>query len=259
MLNASKVLANIPVGLRDPLFQSYQDIVTNFAEHRWEPSELNGGKFCEIVYTIIYGAIKGTFAAKPSKPPNMVKACSDLEKLPANPTRIGDRSLRILIPRTLMALYDIRNNRGVGHAGGDVNPNFMDATVVCSIASWVLAELVRIFHHVSTNEAQETVDALVQRKISLVWDLGDIKRVLDPKMKKDHQVLLLLYTKPAWMTEGDLLKSVEYSDATLFRANILRSLHKKRLIEYDEDQQKARISPSGSQYVERQIIKTQTP
>lgn len=258
MLDASKVFAHIPAGLRDPLFESYQEIVTNFAEHRWEPSELNGGKFCEIVYTIIHGSIKGAFAAKPSKPANMVKACTDLEKTPASPIRVGDRSLRILIPRTLMTLYDIRNNRGVGHAGGDVNPNLMDATVVCSTAGWVLAELIRIFHQVSINEAQETVDALVERRVSLVWDVGHIKRVLDPKMKKDDQTLLLLYTKPGWMPEDDLFRSVEYSDVTLFRTNILRVLHKKRLIEYDDAQGQARISPLGSQHVEKQIIKTRT-
>src|SRR5882762_10299640 len=154
MLNSSKVLTGIPAGLRDPLLQSYQEIVTNFAEHRWEPSELNGGKFCEVAYTIINGCIKGSFPSKPSKPSNMVDACRGLEATKADPQRVGDRSLRVLIPRTLQALYEIRNNRGVGHVGGDVDPNLMDATAVYSNASWILAELVRVFHNVKTPEAQ---------------------------------------------------------------------------------------------------------
>jgi hypothetical protein len=171
MLDASKVLLGIPVGLRDPLLKSYQEIGTNFAEHRWEPSELNGGKLCEVVYTIIAGTLKGVYASKPSKPANMVQACQDLEKTRSDPQRVGDRSLRILIPRTLVALYEIRNNRGVGHTGGDVDPNFMDATAVYGMASWTLAELVRIFHGVSTQEAQETADVLVERKLTLVWQM----------------------------------------------------------------------------------------
>jgi len=258
MLDASKVLTGIPVGLRDPLFQSYQEIVTNFAEHRWEPSELNGGKFCEVVYTIIHGYIKGVFAAKPSKPSNMVDACRALEKMSPDPNRLGDRSLRILVPRVLQALYDIRSNRGVGHAGGDVDPNFMDATVVSGMASWILAELVRIFHGISTKEAQETVDALVERKIGLVWEVERTKRVLDPDMNKNDQALVLLYSKPAWVTEGDLFTWVEYSDPNMFRKNILRVLHKARLIEYDGEQHRARISPLGSKHVEQEIIKTRT-
>src|SRR5271165_5339770 len=116
MLDSSKVLTGIPAGLRDPLFQSYEEIVTNFAEHRWEPAELNGGKFCEVVYTILQGCLNGAFASKPTKPKDMVAACRALESVPPNPSRAGDHSLRILIPRILLGLYDIRNNRGVGHA-----------------------------------------------------------------------------------------------------------------------------------------------
>ena len=98
MLDSSKVLAAIPPGLRDPLLQSYQEIGENFAERRWEPSELNGGKFCEVVYTIIAGTLKDSYASKPSKPGNMATACRDLENTSADPNRVGDRSLRILIP-----------------------------------------------------------------------------------------------------------------------------------------------------------------
>src|SRR5262249_22029655 len=128
MIDSAKILTTLPGGLRGPLLQSYQEIARNYAEHRWEPSELNGGKFSEVVYTIIEGSIKATFSTKPVKPKDMLKACRELEVLPADPHRVGDRSLRILIPRTLQALYEIRNNRNVGHLGGDVDPNFSDAT-----------------------------------------------------------------------------------------------------------------------------------
>jgi len=60
----------------------------------------------------------------------------------------------VLIPRLLPVLYEIRNNRGVGHVGGDVDPNHMDAEAVQAMASWVMAELVRIFHGVKTEEAR---------------------------------------------------------------------------------------------------------
>ena len=135
----------------------------------------------------------------------------------------------------------------------------MDATAVYGMASWTLAELVRIFHGISTKEAQETVDALVERKLGLVWEVDQIKRVLDPDMKNDDQTLVLLYSKPAWVPEKDLLRWVEYSNATVFRKNILRVLHKSRLIEYDPQLQRARISPLGARHVEQQILKTQTP
>ena len=73
------------------------------------------------------------------RPSNFVEACRRLESNSGGP-----RSFKILIPRLLPLLYEIRNNRNVGHVGGDVDPNHMDATTVLAIVAWVMAELVRV-------------------------------------------------------------------------------------------------------------------
>lgn len=252
-IDPSKLLAAIPAGLRDPLLETYREIASNFAEHRWEPSELNGGKFCECAYWICHGFITGTYAAKPSKPPNMRDNCRDLEKM-SSTGKPGDRSLRILIPRLLPALYEIRNNRGVGHVGGDVDPNLMDATAVYSNASWILAELARVFHNLKTTEAQATVDGLVERKTPLIWSLGTAKRVLDTDLSAADQTLLLLHQALGWVPEADLVKSVEYSNASVYRAKVLAKLHMARMIEFDKAGPRAHISPKGSAHVEEKII-----
>ena len=259
MIDPLVALKSLPSGLRDELLRTYREIARNFSERRWEPSELNGGKFCEVVYSIVAGCISGTFPATATKPKSMVDACRALENTPPNPSRPGDRSLRILIPRVLIALYEIRNNRGVGHIGGDVDPNFLDATAVYGMASWTLAELIRIFHGLTTQEAQEVVDALVERKNPLVWDIAGVKRVLDPSMKSADQVLLLLHAQASWLPEGDLLRSIEYSNATVFRDKVLGPLHRERLLEYDNKQHRVHISPTGSDYVEKHILKTRSP
>lgn len=45
------VLAAIPTRLRDELIAALNEVLRNYRERRWEPSELNGGKLCEVVYT----------------------------------------------------------------------------------------------------------------------------------------------------------------------------------------------------------------
>ena len=256
MIDSAKLLAGIPAGLRDPLITSLQEIAANYAEHRWEPAELNGGKLCEVAFTIIDGALKGAFAAKPSKPANMVDSCRALEKIPPSASRVGDRSLRVLIPRILTALYEIRNNRNVGHVGGDVDPNYLDATAVLSMSSWVVAELVRVFHNVSTKEAQESVDALIERKLPVIWEVGSVRRVLDSEMPARDQALLLLYQKPGWVNEKDLASWVEYSSLAMFRTRVLRALHTARFIEHDNGSGTARISPKGAREVEERVLKS---
>ncbi len=254
-MDPSRVLAGLPKALRDTLLMSYQEIMSNYLERRWEPAELNGGKFCEAVYSIINGVVKGSFPARATKPVNMVAACRALENEPPDPNRVGDRSLRLLIPRVLPVLYEIRNNRGVGHVGGDVDANHMDAEAVQAMASWVMAELVRIFHGVPTEEAQQTVDALIERKSPVIWEVEGAKRVLDPKMGAKSQVLMFLHHSTAWVSGTHLFQWVEYSNASAFRSKVLMPLHKDRFIEFDTDQDRARISPRGAKEVEEKLLK----
>jgi hypothetical protein len=254
VIDPSRVLAGLPPGLRDELLKAYQEIMKNYLERRWEPSELNGGKFCEVVYSIVSGAIRGAFPAKASKPANMLAACQAIEKAPKT-TRPDDHSLRVLIPRTLPALYDIRNNRGVGHVGGDVDPNPMDAEAVRAVASWMMAELVRIFHGITTKQAQEVVDALVERKTPLIWEVEGVKRVLDSSMSAKDQVLLLLHHSTGWVVVADLLRWVEYSSASNLRRSVLAPLHEVRMIEFDAEEGRAKISPVGVEEVEARLLK----
>ncbi|MFO0994905.1 MAG: hypothetical protein U1E67_23580 [Hyphomicrobiales bacterium] len=259
MLDPTKLLSGLPAALRAELLQSFEAIASNYAEHKWGPAELNGAKFCEVMYSILQGTLVGPMPAKASKPANIVLACQNLEKVAPDPTRVGDRSLRILIPRMIPPLYEIRNNRNVGHVGGDVDPNFMDATAVYGMASWMLAELIRIFHNVPTNEAQEVVDTLVERKHPLIWEVGGQRRILEPSMPPKDQVLVHLHGKATWVAAKDLTSWIEYSTVGNLRAKILKTLHTSRLIEFDSLNDRARLSPLGAKDVEDRILKPRTP
>jgi hypothetical protein len=203
------------------LLDALREIVMNLRQSRWEPSELNGGKLSEVVYTILRGHVDGSFQAKPSKPSNMVDACRALEQAPST----FPRSVRIQIPRMLVALYEIRNNRGVGHVGGDVDPNHMDAVAVVYMAKWLVAELVRIFHGVDTTTASEIVDALVEREIPIVWEVDEKKkRVLSANMSRPRKTLLLLYATPGPVLDSTLAEWVENPNLSNYRRDVLHRL-----------------------------------
>jgi hypothetical protein len=247
VINEKALLPGLPVGLRTPLFQCFTEITRNFREGRWEPSELNGGKLCEIVYCILKGHVDGSFPAKPHKPRNMVFACNDL----ANTPTTFPESVRILVPRMLLALYDVRNNRGVGHAGAEVNPNHMDSVAVLYMSKWVMAEIIRIFHGVDIDTATATVEALIDRALPVVWEVDGKMRVLKTSLSAREQTLVLLYHNMAAISDEVLLEWLEYSNATRFRTQILSKLHSERLIEYNA--QMAKLSPTGIRYVEQNI------
>jgi hypothetical protein len=243
MITPSQALAALPSGLRAPLLDEYRSITKNFLEHRWSPSELSGGKFCEIVYTVLDGYAAGKYAAVPHKPADFVSACRRLESHGHVP-----RSFQILIPRLLPALYEIRNNRGVGHVGGDVDPNHMDAVAVLSMANWAMAELVRVFHAVSVAEAQGLVDSLAERRVPLVWEGSGVKRVLDPTLALKDQLLLLIATAPMSVLTADLLNWSDYDKKAYF-IRLLRRLHAERYVDLSADETTVQILPPGSRYV----------
>lgn len=243
MLSPDTLLSTLPTGLRTPLIEEYNSIVNNFLEHRWNPSELSGGKFCEIVYTILDGHASETFASSPSKPRDFVTACRGLES-----KAIAPRSFQILIPRLLPTLYEIRNNRGVGHAGGDVNPNPMDATAVLAMASWVMAELIRVFHKATITEAQLAVDSLVERRMPVVWTDGDVRRVLRTDLKLKDQIMLLIGSASASPKVDDLFGWTEYTNRSHFNKTI-RALHSSRFIELKQITGDVTLLPPGADYV----------
>lgn len=243
MLKPEDALKTIPAGLRNPLIAEFTDIVRNFSESKWRPAELSGGRFCEVVYTILDGYAKGAYAAAPAKPRDFVAACRALEGHAGVP-----RSFQILIPRLLPALYEIRNNRDVGHVGGDVVPDLMDSAAVVGVAGWVMAELVRVFHDVRTDEAQELVNNLAERRLPLVWKSGDLRRVLDPAMTLKDQVMLLAGSCTGRVKVADLLTWTDYGNAGYFR-RLLRQLHRQRLVEYYEVEGEIELLPPGGDYV----------
>jgi hypothetical protein len=247
---ASDLLANLPPSLRDDLLRAYNEIVVNYREGRWEPSELNGGKLCEVVYTILRGHVDGAFPATSSKPANMVDACRALEQASGT----FPRSVRVQIPRMLVALYEVRNNRGVAHVGSEVNPNQMDATCVLHMSKWIVSELVRLFHNVDTKTAEAAIDTIVERVLPTVWKVGKRLRVLDTNATMKEKTLLLLYHSAIPLREQDLFGWVEHSNASIYRRDVLRSLHRDKLAEYDEDTRLVHLSPKGIVYVEKNIL-----
>jgi hypothetical protein len=237
-------LLALPTTLRDDLLSAFNEIVKNYREHRWEPSELNGGKLCEATYTICKGWLEdGNYPARAEKPSRFPETCwammSTYQQVPES------RSARVLIPRMMLGLYDIRNNRGVGHAGADVDPNYMDATAVLYTAKWLVAELVRLLHTLTTDEATAIVDGLVEREVAWVWTHGDKKRVLRPGMTWKEQTLALMLTEAGDVAEADLFRWLEHPRLPSFRQDVLRPLHRARLIEYDTGTREARLLPPG--------------
>lgn len=218
------------------IVDSYTEIERNYVLRKWKPSELDAGHFVEAVRRAIDLKLTGTYLPFGRSLSNFNdQELKRLEQLP------GDESYRLLVPRALKAVYNIRNKRGVAHIS-NVNPNELDATYILYSVKWILAELVRLNSGMPPDQTQALVDAVVERHNALIWKEGDITWILDPAMKTRDQVLLILYDQSP-RKAAELREITEYSNPSTFQ-RILNRLHKDKLV-YVHADGTCRLSPKG--------------
>ena len=110
--------------------------------------------------------------------------------------------------------------------------------------------MIRIFHSVTTEEAESAVEALSQREFPLVWEINGKRRVLDNSFSMKDKTLILLYSSVKGLLEQELVDFLEHSNTSVYRRDVLRKLHKDRLLEYDANSKLVCISPKGVNRVE---------
>jgi hypothetical protein len=245
-------LASVPGTFRARLIQTYLNLKKNCIEARYEAAGLVAGKFCEVVLRFLQHKVHGNFTPFGTKITNYADECN---RLITAPTTKGNESERVVLPRALLFLYTMRNKRGIGHVGGDVDANAIDISAMTKTADWIVCELIRINHGLSLEEAQDIVDGLSVRQLPTIWEVAGKKRVLKEGLKAKDQAMLLLYSnQDSAVLLEDLCDWVEYSNSRMFKSVIIRGLHKQRFLEFDEDSESVILSPKGVEYVERNLI-----
>nr|WP_156134575.1 hypothetical protein [Methylobacterium sp. ZNC0032] len=229
------------------MIDEFEQALSEYRAGDWEKVGLKAGKFCEVAYCVCSGHVTGSFASTPNKPNDFKKSCLDLEA--HNKTK--GRSLCIQIPRILLGLYELRNNRSIGHIGGDVSPNHMDAEFFLSGMKWVLAEFVRFFSRLPLDDSRALIEAVTARTFPIIWNNGDARRILDPVKTTPDKVLILLYSEKKPTPIRSLQNWIEYKNTTEFKTKVIIPLHKKALVHFDIQNALVSILPPGQSLVEK--------
>jgi hypothetical protein len=245
-------LGAIPKNFRQKLIEYYLRLKQRLAKRDYEASGLSAGKFCEMVLRTLQHEITGTSISFNKSIGNFYDECRKLIIFSA-PNK--SESLRVIIPRALAFLYTFRNKRSIGHQGGDVDPNAIDAATIARAADWVMCELIRCFHSLSLEDAQALVDSLSIRHLPDIWEVQGRKRVLRSDLESKDKALLLLYscTDLGALSE-DLCLWTKYSSPSMFKTRVLRPLDAAGLVDYDEDIDYVVLSPLGVARVEDKLL-----
>lgn len=251
-----KALNGIPAPIRKHVVSSYLELKAHLSEARHDSAGMSAGKLCEAGIRLLQQRAFGQHTPFGKKIPNFADECRKIISS-QNSAAITD-SEKLILPRALVFLYTMRNTRGIGHIGGDVDPNAIDAAVMGRIADWVICELIRVHHQLSLEEAQDIVDVLAIRQLPDVWEVAGKKRVLKEGLKAKDQALLLLYSaQEGTVLTEDLVTWIEYSNPGVFKAKVLRKLHADRYVEWDKEADSVTLSPKGAKFVEEVLLAAQ--
>ncbi|XBB70062.1 hypothetical protein ABFU82_12355 [Nocardioides sp. WV_118_6] len=185
-LIASFKQAGIPEELVIAMLKDYEENKRRYFLDDLRPAGLNGGRFCEAVTRILQFLATGTYVAL-SDELKVDRVLNQLE----NATQLED-GLRLHVTRAMRLIYGVRNKRDIGHLKGGIDPSLQDATLVVGCLDWILAELVRVAHGVSADDAQAMMADIVTRDVPLIEEIDGQPILLDDIPRGDH-VLALLY------------------------------------------------------------------
>lgn len=208
------ISAGLPQVLVDEVVDAFAEAKRRFYRDDLRPSAIEGGRFSEAVFRVLEWATTKKHVPLGKTLPSVDKLLVALQNAS------GPDSVRLHIPRTLRLIYDIRNKRDVAHLGDGIDPNQQDASLVVRNMEWVLAELVRLYHHVSANEAHGMIADLVSKEVPLIQVFDGFPRVLGKLQASDHVLVLLYWRGTQGATYGDLVAWVRPS----MRKNLQRTL-----------------------------------
>lgn len=168
------------------------------------------GKFVEHTLRAVEFIRTGT---APAEIKNVSTTVKEIEKDAALP-----EALRILVPRVAQALvYDVRSKRGAAHVK-EIDPRYIDTQLAAQAASWVMAELIRLYHVDSEAEVVAAMGALVRAKAPMV-EVFDGEAVVTSTVPCEVELMLLVAESgPEGLDRRALGASSKYSASAVTRA-----------------------------------------
>lgn len=251
-----EALAGVDKRFRDRIVKSYFDLRAAYSTGEYDAAGLRAGVFSEAVIRLLEQELTGTHTPFGTSLANFADVCRGFERIDKSK---GPDSLRVIIPRALLFIYTLRNKRGIGHIGGDVEANEIDAASCLRTADWCICELIRLYHKLSLEEAQEILDAIAVRQTPVIWSVGGKRRVLNSNLGYADQVLLLLHgSEDTGVLCEDLADWIEHPRLRDFRNKVLGPLHAGRLVEWDQETDTVVISPLGINRVEDVLLRARS-
>jgi hypothetical protein len=188
--------------LPNQLLDEFISLEKRFILRDWEPAQLDGGQFAEILARIIYHLDSGTL--------NLTKGFDDCatwveDEKGQHQHQISPRHDSIHICRVLRTIYKFRSQRGAVHITPKYSANRMDAKLMIECVRWSMLETLRLYLRVSRDEAAKTIEELLQFDVPCIGNFEGAPLLQRTDLSTDEEILALLhYAGQAGFTRKEL-------------------------------------------------------
>lgn len=235
----------LPEDVVESILLSYEDMVS-----RYQKGDIDGclstasGKFVENILRAILFLSTGST-------PKEIKSVSQCLDNIKNDKTLSD-SLRLLIPQIAYhSIYEMRSKRGALHVK-EINPRNIDASLSIHSASWIMAELLRIYHSDSEEEITKSMTILMRGNSPIIEKFGD-HEIVTTDLGCDLELLLLISkAEPHGISRKDLGKRCQYAAPDITKC-LSKLKDKKNRFVYEMEGKIFRITSVGESLLKNSL------
>ena len=195
--------------LTTALVEEFISLERRFIQRDWEPAQLDGGQFCEVLGRLLYHHDSGIL--NPSKDfDECVKYIWDENN---HNKHLMDRQEASHISRVLRTTYKFRSQRGGIHISPTYKPNHMDSKIIIEMVRWCFAETLRVFWKGSDREqVAKAIRELLTFDVPCIGKFEDVILVQRIDLTAEEEILVLLhYAGEQGFTRNDVGKYAKVS------------------------------------------------
>lgn len=217
LINKARLLAELAPPF-DPLLCSqlldeFISAESRFIQCDWEPAELDGGQFCEILARICYHIDSGSL----NHNKDFDACCSYIENEQVKHKYAQRRDL-LHIVKVLRTVYKFRSQRGAVHISPSYGPNHMDSRLVIECVRWAMNETLRLFWKGDREEVAKAIRELLQFDVPCVGVFDGALLVQRTDLTSEEEILILLhFAGEQGMSRTEVGKSAYRASSTVTR------------------------------------------
>lgn len=174
--------------LATQLLDEFISLERRFILHDWEPAELDGGQFCEILARILYHIDSNNL--------DLVRSHDDCMRYLENDHvshSINPRSNALHLDKVMRAIYKFRSSRGAVHISPAYSPNHMDSRFMIEAVRWCMNEALRIFWKGDRELVAKAIRELLQFDVPCIGKFENVLMVQRIDLTAEEEILILLH------------------------------------------------------------------